>query len=191
MRHENDVRTVIIITKDSRTSSFITDLLVPALFHVSTVADQNEAKRILIDKPADIIIVDSGDGIDAETAVDLSESPSTVLLLVPGQVYDQISFRVETYGVITIAKPLDRFLFYTMLKVACAVQNKIRALTVKTMKLEEKMEEIRLVNRAKMILMQNLTMTEHEAHRYIEKEAMDRCVKNTAIAENVIRTYGS
>ena len=52
------------------------------------------------------------------------------------------------------------------------------------------MEEIRLANRAKMLLMQNLKMTEQEAHRYIEKEAMDRGLKKTAVAENIIKTYG-
>ena len=51
------------------------------------------------------------------------------------------------------------------------------------------MEEIRLVNRAKMLLMQNLNMTEQDSHRYIEKEAMDRCMKRTAVAEQIIKTY--
>ena len=52
------------------------------------------------------------------------------------------------------------------------------------------MEEIRIVNRAKMLLMQNMSMTEQEAHRYIEKEAMDRSMRKTAIAEEIIRRYG-
>ena len=52
------------------------------------------------------------------------------------------------------------------------------------------MEEIRLVNRAKMLLMQNLKMTEQEAHRYIEKEAMDRGMKKIAVSEEIIKTYG-
>ena len=52
------------------------------------------------------------------------------------------------------------------------------------------MEEIRLINRAKMLLMQNLSMTEENAHKYIEKEAMNRCVKKILIAEEVIKSYG-
>ncbi len=46
----------------------------------------------------------------------------------------------------------------------------------KTATLEEKMEEIRLVNRAKWILIDQLKMTENEAHKFIERQAMDRCV---------------
>ena len=51
------------------------------------------------------------------------------------------------------------------------------------------MEEIRLVNRAKMLLMQNLNMSEADAHRYIEKEAMNRCIKRTNLSEEIIKTY--
>ena len=77
-----------------------------------------------------------------------------------------------------------------MMKAAIAVSYKIRFFTNQTIKLKEKMEEIRLINRAKMLLMQNLSMTEENAHKYIEKEAMNRCVKKILIAEEVIKSYG-
>ena len=52
------------------------------------------------------------------------------------------------------------------------------------------MNEIRIVNRAKWLLIGELKMTEPDAHRYIEKQAMDRCVSRCQIAEEIIRTYG-
>lgn len=54
---------------------------------------------------------------------------------------------------------------------------------------QEKMKEIRIVNRAKWVLIEVLKMTEEDAHRYIEKQAMDRCISKTAVAENIINTY--
>ena len=54
---------------------------------------------------------------------------------------------------------------------------------------EEKMEEIRIINRAKWLLIEQLKMTENEAHRYIEKQAMDRCVTRRTVAENILSTY--
>ena len=77
-----------------------------------------------------------------------------------------------------------------MVKIAIAVQYKVQVLSSQTTKLKVKMEEIKQVNRAKMLLMQNMKMTEQEAHRYIEKEAMDRGMKRTAISEEIIKTYG-
>ena len=52
----------------------------------------------------------------------------------------------------------------------------------KNLSVEEKMEEIRLVNRAKWILIEQLKMNEPDAHRHIEKQAMDRCVSKKEIA---------
>ena len=39
------------------------------------------------------------------------------------------------------------------------------------------------------ILIERLKMSEAEAHRYIEKQAMDTCTKRRIIAEKIIRTY--
>lgn len=54
---------------------------------------------------------------------------------------------------------------------------------------EGRMEDIRVVNKAKWFLIEQLKMTEQEAHRYIEKQAMDRCVTKRVIAENILSTY--
>ena len=57
------------------------------------------------------------------------------------------------------------------------------------MTLEDKMGEIRLVNRAKWALINSCHMTEEDAHRYIQKQAMDRCVAKKVIAEEILKTY--
>ena len=55
--------------------------------------------------------------------------------------------------------------------------------------IRDKMEEIKIVNRAKWALINSCNMTEADAHRYIEKQAMDRCVTRREIAETIIKTY--
>ena len=70
-----------------------------------------------------------------------------------------------------------------------AMRRKMAALQEKSDTLEKKMKEIRLVNRAKWILIAQMKMSEEEAHKYIEKTAMDECVTRGEIAERIIRTY--
>lgn len=165
-------------------------MLQAPMFELTLASDFNEARRRLSEYTFNIIIVDSGDGSDTEFAVDVSESNSSILLLVPQEHFDQVSYRVESYGIITATKPFDGFYFYNMIKVAIAVQYKIQKLTSQTIKLKEKMEEIRLVNRAKMLLMQHQNMTEEEAHHHLEKTAMDKCAKRIAIAKEIISEFG-
>lgn len=185
-----DLHTVLVVTKDTKISSLINAMLIAPLFETQIVSDFNEARRLCGERNFNIVIVDFAEGEGTDFAIDISDSLSTILLLTPTQFFEQISYKVEGYGILTITSPFDQFYFYNMIKVAIAVQYKVQVLSSQTTKLKVKMEEIRVVNRAKMLLMQNLNMTEADAHRYIEKEAMDRCIKKTAVAEQVISTYG-
>lgn len=187
---EADCHSVLLVSHDSKIISQVSAFLMPPLFELTSTSDFNEARRLVGERTFSIIIVDSGDGYDTDFAVSASEGYSTVMLLVPAEHFDEVSYRVEGFGVLTATKPFEPFYFYNMVKVAIAVQYKVQTLSSQTVKLKTKMEEIRVVNRAKMLLMQNLKMTEQEAHRFLEKEAMDKGMKRIAVADSVIRTYG-
>ncbi len=187
---EADSHSVLLVSRDSKVISQISAFLVPPLFELTTTSDFNEARRLSTERTFNIIIADSGDGYDTDFAINVADSYSTILLLVPNEHFDEISYRVEGYGILTVTKPFEPFYFYNMIKVAIAVQYKVQILSSQTTKLKVKMEEIKQVNRAKMLLMQNLKMTEAEAHRYLEKEAMDRGLKRIALADEIIKTYG-
>jgi len=70
-----------------------------------------------------------------------------------------------------------------------ATRERLRRMEQRAATVEEKMEEIRIVGRAKLLLIEKLKMTEPDAHRYIEKTAMDRCISKRAVAESIIKTY--
>ena len=102
-----------------------------------------------------------------------------------------MSCRVENYGVLTFPRPGSRQSITQAVRLIAATHNRLAAFERKAVKLEAKMKEIRLINRAKWLLIDRFNMTEEEAHKYIEKTAMDNCVKRSEIAENIIRTYES
>jgi len=187
---EADSHSVLLVSRDNKIISQISVFLVPPLFELTTTSDFNEARRLAAERTFNIIIADSGDGFDTDFAINVADSYSTVLLLVPNEHFDEISYRVEGYGILTITKPFEPFYLYNMMKIAIAVQYKVQILSSQTTKLKVKMEEIKLVNRAKMLLISNLNMSESEAHHYLEKEAMDRGLKRTAVAEEILKTYG-
>ena len=92
-------------------------------------------------------------------------------------------------GVLTLAKPTSPAMLTQALRWMHAVRERLRRMAAKNTSLEEKMADIRLVNRAKWLLITELSMTEPEAHRYIEKQAMDRCVPRRVIAQQIIQMY--
>lgn len=92
-------------------------------------------------------------------------------------------------GVLVLPSSAPDFLLSQAVQLLIAARMKLRKLESRAAKLEAHVEEVRLINRAKLLLVQQLKMTEAEAHRYIEKQAMDTCRKRRTIAENIIRTY--
>jgi response regulator NasT len=64
-------------------------------------------------------------------------------------------------------------------------------LKLQNSKLQSKIEELRLVGRAKCAMIQYLNMTEAQAHRYIEKQAMDMRASKREIAQGILRNYES
>ena len=111
------------------------------------------------------------------------------LLLAKSDVYDEMEAKLTCQGVFTLAKPTSALLLNQSLKWLVSARERLRRMEEKATSVEEKMEEIRLVNRAKWLLIEQLKMTEAEAHRHIEKQAMDRCTTRREIALGIIKTY--
>ena len=109
--------------------------------------------------------------------------------MVRNEIYNEVFDKVAPYGVYTLPKPTSKQVIVQALDWMVSGRERLRGLEQKAIPLEEKMQEIRIVNRAKWILITELKMTETDAHRYIEKQAMDRCVSKKEIAEEIIKTY--
>lgn len=159
---------------------------------ITVTPDVSSARQCLAENVFDIVIINAPlpDEFGTELALDVCEESGTgVLLLVKAEHYADIHSRVSQYGVLVISKPTNSQAVSQSLTLLCGTRERLRRMEQKTASIEEKMEEIRIVNRAKCLLIEQLKMTEKEAHRYIEKQAMDRCVTRRTIAENIISTY--
>jgi len=182
---------VLLATGSERTAAFFAGVLDIAHFSgPRIVSTAGEVKRIMVDKPADIVIVDTPlpDDFGLQLALDLTENGTAgALLLVRREQFEETAERAGGYGVLTLCKPPDYQAARQAMLLLAATQRRLLGLKARTDTLETRMDDIRLVNRAKLILVDRLRMTESEAHRYIEKTAMDQCVKRRDVAESVIR----
>ena len=104
---------------------------------------------------------------------------------------DEVSSSAGEYGVFTLAKPVQKSAIYSAAKLLGSMCTRLERMEEKNRSLQEKMSDIRAVNRAKWLLIENLNMSEKDAHYYIEKRAMDTRVPRREVAEGIIRTYDS
>lgn len=184
---------VLIISSTNKVVAYLKDFLNSINYlQIWTVRNGSEARRLLNENSFDLIIINVplADETGEELALMIIDvSTSGVLLLVRPEAADEISARVEDYGVFVLVKPLSRQLLFQSLKLITASQRRIQGLQSENVKLQKKVEEIRLVDRAKCALIQHMGFTEAGAHRYIEKQAMDKRSTRREIAENILNIY--
>ena len=156
------------------------------------VSNISAAKRALAERAFDFIIISSPlpDDVGTRFAIDTADSQeSVVLLMVRAELQEEIYDKVAEHGVFVLSKPTSKPTMVIALSWLSSAREKLRKTEKKTLSIEEKMEEIRIVNRAKWILIRELKFDEPDAHRYIEKQAMDRCISKRIVAEEIISTY--
>ena len=112
-----------------------------------------------------------------------------VLLLAEPAHADAAAALLEQSGVLVLPNDAPESLIVQTIRLLAAVRIQLEQMQHKTEKLEAKVADIRIINRAKLLLVQHLQMTETEAHKYIEKQAMNTSKPRRTIAENIIRTY--
>lgn len=193
MSLKEHVYSVLVVSASESFTENVMQFLLEATYRpVKTAKSVSEAQRIIVERSYDLIIINTPlpDDFGAKFAIDISDrSPSVVLLFVRSDNYHDVYDKVSDFGVFTVRKPLPQQNVMQALDFVKATRERLRKMEKKKVSLEEKMMEIKIVNRAKWTLINSLNMSEEDAHRYIEKQAMDRCVSKREIAEEILRTY--
>lgn len=151
-----------------------------------------DAKRRLAEDDFDIVLVNTPlkDEFGTEFAVEtIDVSYTGVIVLVKSELYDQVAYKLEELGVLIVPKPTTKSAIMQAVHLINASSSLLKKARKKNQSIQKKMDEIRIVNRAKLLLMEKLGKTEAEAHRFIEKQAMDLRKTKKEIAESIISTY--
>lgn len=184
---------VLLVSGSEKFNTVTAALLPNAEFWPVTICKcAAEAKRKLLDAEYDIILVNTPlpDEFGTRLAVDACrETQASVLLLIRRELHDEIYYKVMESGVITLPKPTSEASMTQMLRTLCSVRERLRRAEERQITVEKKIEELRLVNRAKWLLIERLHMTEEDAHGYIRRHAMDNRITQREAAEDILRTY--
>jgi AmiR/NasT family two-component response regulator len=187
------MESALIIASSQKHIAYFTEILSAASIRkIVTLPTCGEARRLLVTQDFDLVIInaplsdETGENLSRQIA---SKGMAQVILVVASEYFDAVSALCENDGVLTISKPIHREVFWSALMLARAAQKRLAYMQAENRKLKQKIEDIRIVDRAKCILISYMSMSEQEAHRYIEKQAMDMRVSRREIAEGILKTY--
>ena len=151
-----------------------------------------EGRRLLLERDFDLVIIstplpdETGENMARQIAV--SEA-SQVILAVSSEIYEQVSSVCEADGVLTVSNPINRDIFRQALSLAKTMRGRFLKVQSENESLKLKIDNIRIIDRAKNILIASCNMSEHEAHRHIEKMAMNTRSSKRAVSEKIIHDY--
>ena len=184
---------VLIASNTNETLGMLSSLLTSQSFsRMVTASSSGEARRNLLESSFELIIIDSplSDEMGNDFALHSAETTDAGIILIvrEDQLYN-IGSDLEDSGVFVLPKPISPEFFFQATKLLTASRRRLKKLESENAKLQQKIQEIRLVDRAKCSLIQYLNMTEQQAHRHIEKQAMDLRQNRVVVAENILKMY--
>ncbi len=153
------------------------------------VASGGEARRRLGDKDFEVVIINAPlpDEFGHELALHAVEKTHAgVLLLVKNGNAEQIGAKLQERGILVLGKPFSGPQFRQAMQIAASCYRRLDILRAENARLADKIAQLRLVDRAKCYLIEHKGYTEADAHRYIEKQAMDTRRSRGEIAMEIL-----
>lgn len=127
-------------------------------------------------------------GLDL-TAELRDKTQAAFIVLTKSEIADEVQNKIKFTGAFVIGRPCGKSALLQAIRFADVAGENIKRLEQENVQLERKLEDVRVVSRAKVCLMQYLNLTEEQAHRHIQKQAMDMRKTQRAVAEDVLRMY--
>lgn len=182
------LKNVLVISENKTFFDSMKLILSPDEFAVEHTCSGGEARRLIVNRQFDILVINAPlpDEHGLSFATDYVDSSMGILLVCPPETYDALSADGEENGIIVLSSSNPPAFVYVAIKMISSMVKRLERLEKKNRSLQEKMEDIRIVNKAKWALIDKNKMNEAEAHKYIEKMAMDKRISRREVAEMIL-----
>lgn len=159
---------------------------------ISCAFEDEAAERDLSDFDAVIISTplrsEFGLNYTAEAA---KRTKGCIILLAKTDIAEDVRGRIRFTGAYVLERPFPKSALIQTLRVALQAKDSIRRLEQENARLSGQIDDMKLIDRAKCLLIQYLNMTEEQAHRHIQKQAMDSRRQQREVAEDILHTYSA
>lgn len=171
----------ILVISDSEKNAKLLCSLGGLCYNTFFARNTDETLAVSADRSLSLILADMpNEKLDIQKIY--NRTNCDILILTKREFYGRISKSLPRERITVLTKPISSHTLQQVLRII---------LTDGIEAGRWKIEEIKIVTHAKCILMEYLQMSENQAHKYIEKQAMDMRITKREIAENILKTYES
>jgi len=90
---------------------------------------------------------------------------------------------------VPLVKPINKQTLINTISLLVKTSKSINQLESRVSELTSSQDTTKVINHAKKLLMENMELTESEAHRRIQKQSMDKGIAKVKVAEMIIALY--
>lgn len=153
---------------------------------------KDDSRKLITQNLYDLVIINTplSDEYGHELAAFISENSDSAVIVAAGTKSCRvISDKLKNTNAYIIPRPLTKSSLIQAVDFVLKIRDVFSKLKNTNRQLENKIRDLKIINRAKYTLMQYLRISEDEAHKQIVKRAMDSNVSQVSIAEDILRTY--
>jgi response regulator NasT len=187
------VEKILIVSTQKQSSDALYDIIKPLVFSgYDYAASASEARRKFDITEYDLTIINAplSDEFGSELALDIAErSLSAILILVKADLMEQVQDKLAVTGAFVVGKPINKQVLLQSIPFVLNSKQIIATLREQNKALKKKMDDVKVIERAKYCLIKYLGFDEKQAHRYIQKQAMDLRLSQRTVADNILKTY--
>lgn len=160
--------------------------------NVTPCISGSAARRLVLDEAWDLAIINypllDESGLELGEMI-IHETDTAVIMLIKEDLIGSLGYTAEDNGIITVSKPLLPPVFRQAIRLADTSRKRLESLKLEIRRLELKIEELKLIDKAKCMLVKQNGMDEESSHRYILKLAMDKRISARDAAVNILRHF--
>ena len=184
---------VFVISSNRNFHRYVRENLPDGDFTVSGGAEScTEARQKMMGSRCAVVLINIplSDECGTELASDLAENTAaSVIAVVRNEQEPEFRQSLEPAGILVLGRPFPHAAFHQVLYDAASAYARLQIVSQENLRLQIKLIDLRIVNRAKYALIRYLGMTEEQAHKYIEQQAMNQRISKRTAAENILKTY--
>lgn len=112
-----------------------------------------------------------------------------IIVLAKMDVAEDVQNRIKFTGAFVLGRPFTKSMLVQTIRLAVVARENMHRLEQEKTELSRQLDDVKVIDRAKCCLIEYLNLTEKQAHRHIQKLAMDSRRPQRDIAEDILRTY--
>ncbi len=183
---------ILLVSTEDKFIKEVSALLQDERYELDNARSASDAENKLLKQKYDIVMINAplSDDPGTKLCTEISRSSGTIVAVyASNDVFDDIQSKVSAQGVFVLHKPSSKVMVSQAISLMICARDRMRVLEQKVDKAESKLEEFRVVNKAKCMLIEHEGMSEADAHRHIEKKSMDAGVAKKLVAQIIINNY--